>query len=136
MSRRTPTAEVPRSMGARPGTAAMPSPSGSGSASRRHSAGSRLVAGQEKTKFRCRDRVGWAFTFVAAAYNLSRDSQFGQRIRGPLAVEICDGVVDGVVERDGVGEGLVGEVMGLEVAPDRLDVIEFGRVFRQPLDSE
>ena len=67
---------------------------------------------------------------------LSRDSQFGQRIRGPLAVEICDGVVDGVVERDGVGEGLVGEVMGLEVAPDRLDVIEFGRVFRQPLDSE
>ena len=41
-----------------------------------------------------------------------------------------------MVERDGVGEGLVGEVMGLEVAPDRLDVIEFGRVFRQPLDSE
>src|ERR1700723_2178064 len=67
---------------------------------------------------------------------LSRDSQFGQRIRGPLAVEICDGVVDGVVERDGVGEGLVGEVMGLEVAPDRLDVIEFGRVFRLPLDKE
>src|ERR1700723_1794514 len=66
---------------------------------------------------------------------LSRDSQFGQRIMGPLAVEICDGVVDGVVERDGVGEGLVGEVMGLEVAPDRLDVIEFGRVFRQSLDS-
>ena len=68
--------------------------------------------------------------------SLSRDSQFGQRIRDPLAVEICDGVVDGVVERDGVGEGLVGEVMGLEVAPDRLDVVEFGRVFRQPLDGE
>ena len=67
-----PRPEVPRSMGARPGTAAMPSPSGSGSASRRHSAGSRLVAGQEKTKFRGRDRVGWAFTFVAAAYNLVR----------------------------------------------------------------
>jgi hypothetical protein len=44
--------------------------------------------------------------------------------------------VDGVVERDGVGEGLVGEVMGLEVAPDRLDVVEFGRVFPQPLDGE
>ena len=28
-----------------------------------------------------------------AALTLSRDSQFGQRIRGPLAVEICDGVV-------------------------------------------
>ena len=31
-----------------------------------------MVAGQEKTKFRGRDRVGWAFTFVAAAYNLVR----------------------------------------------------------------
>jgi hypothetical protein len=40
------------------------------------------------------------------------------------------------VERDGFGEGLVGEVMGLEVAPDRLDVVEFGRVFPQPLDGE
>ena len=30
------------------------------------------VAGQDKTKFRGRDRVGWAFTFAAAAYNLVR----------------------------------------------------------------
>jgi transposase len=30
------------------------------------------VAGQEQTKFRGRDRVGWAFTFAAAAYNLVR----------------------------------------------------------------
>jgi hypothetical protein len=30
------------------------------------------VAGQEKTKFRGRDRVGWAFTFAAAAYDLVR----------------------------------------------------------------
>ena len=29
------------------------------------------VAGQEKTKFRGRDRVGWAFTFASAAYNLA-----------------------------------------------------------------
>ena len=33
-------------------------------------------------------------------------------------------------------EGLVGEVMGLKIAPDRLDFIEFGGVFRQPLDGE
>src|SRR5580692_9958909 len=59
MSRRTPTAEVPRLMGARPGTAAMPSASGSGSASRRHSAESRW------TKFRGRDRVGWSFANTA-----------------------------------------------------------------------
>ena len=32
----------------------------------------KTVAGQKKTKFRGRDRVGWAFTFAAAAYNLIR----------------------------------------------------------------
>jgi transposase len=32
----------------------------------------KAVAGQDKTKFRGRDRVGWAFTFAAAAYNLVR----------------------------------------------------------------
>ena len=32
----------------------------------------KTIAGQEKTKFRGRDRVGWAFTFSAAAYNLVR----------------------------------------------------------------
>jgi hypothetical protein len=32
----------------------------------------KTVAGQEKTKLRGRDRVGWAFTFAAAAYNLVR----------------------------------------------------------------
>jgi transposase len=32
----------------------------------------KTVAGQEKTSFRGRDRVGWAFTFAAAAYNLVR----------------------------------------------------------------
>src|SRR3984885_2425923 len=32
----------------------------------------KTIAGQEKTKFRGRDRVGWAFTLTAAAYNLVR----------------------------------------------------------------
>jgi transposase len=32
----------------------------------------KMIGGQEKTKFRGRDRVGWAFTFAAAAYNLTR----------------------------------------------------------------
>jgi transposase len=32
----------------------------------------KTVAGQAKTKFRGRERVGWAFTFAAAAYNLVR----------------------------------------------------------------
>jgi len=30
----------------------------------------KIIAGQEKTKLRGRERVGWAFTFAAAAYNL------------------------------------------------------------------
>src|ERR1700692_322216 len=32
----------------------------------------KTVAGQEKTKYRGRARVGWAFTFAVAAYNLTR----------------------------------------------------------------
>jgi hypothetical protein len=32
----------------------------------------KTVARQEKIRFRSRDRVGWAFTFAAAAYNLVR----------------------------------------------------------------
>ena len=32
----------------------------------------KTVAGQEKTKYRGRERVGWAFTFAVAAYNLMR----------------------------------------------------------------
>ena len=32
----------------------------------------KTIAGQEKTRFRGVGRVGWAFTFAAAAYNLIR----------------------------------------------------------------
>lgn len=32
----------------------------------------KTMAGQRKTRFRGLDRVGWAFTFAAAAYNLVR----------------------------------------------------------------
>ena len=32
----------------------------------------KMVAGLEQTKFRGRDRVGWAFSFAATAYNLTR----------------------------------------------------------------
>jgi hypothetical protein len=40
----------------------------------------KTVARQEKTKLRGRDRVGWAFTFAAAAYNLVR---LPNRLVGP-----------------------------------------------------
>ena len=32
----------------------------------------KTIARQDKTKFRGRDRVGWAFAFAAAAYDLVR----------------------------------------------------------------
>jgi len=67
---------------------------------------------------------------------LSRDSWRGQRIGDAVTVEIDDGVMDGLVERGEVFEGLVGEVMGLKIAPDRLDFVEFRGVFWQPFDGE
>jgi hypothetical protein len=53
-----------------------------------------------------------------------------------LPVEFLDGGMDRLVERGEIGEGLMGEVMRLEIVPDDLDVIEFGRVFGQPFDCE
>ncbi len=45
-------------------------------------------------------------------------------------------VMDSSVERVGVGEGLVGEVMRLEIAPDGFDVVRFRRILGQPLDGQ
>src|SRR5215212_7909216 len=57
-------------------------------------------------------------------------------MRLSLMVAAGDGVMDGAVESIGIDEGTVGEIMLLEVAPASLDVIQFGGVFRQPLDGE
>src|SRR3954469_18308997 len=51
-------------------------------------------------------------------------------------VETGDGVRDGAFESVGIGEGSVGELMLLEVAPASFDVVQLGGVFRQPLDGE
>src|SRR4051812_5001865 len=53
-----------------------------------------------------------------------------------LAVEGLDGLMDGGVEGVGVAEGPVGEVVALQVAPGALDVVQLGRVLREPLDRE
>jgi hypothetical protein len=42
----------------------------------------------------------------------------------------------GAFESIGIGEGTIGEIMLLEVAPASLDVIWLGSVFRQPLKGE
>ena len=68
--------------------------------------------------------------------NLSRDSLVDQRILFPLEVQGLDGGVDGLVEEVCVCEGLMGKKVGLEVSPDGFDIVEFGRVFGQPLDAQ
>ena len=40
--------------------------------------------------------------------------------------------MDGAIERVGVGEGLVGEMMGFEIVPDNLNVIELGGMRGRP----
>ncbi len=51
-------------------------------------------------------------------------------------VETGDSVRDGAGESVGIGEGIIGEIMLLEVAPASLDVIQLGGVFRQPFEGE
>ena len=67
---------------------------------------------------------------------LSRDSPVDQRIDTSLAVQGFHRHVDFAVEGFGIGKCLMGQIMRLEIAPDNLDVIEFRRVFGQPLDGE
>jgi hypothetical protein len=71
-----------------------------------------------------------------AVRTLSRDSRLGQRIDHSLLIKVFDGRMDCLVECVDVGECLMGEVMRLQVVPDDLDIIEFGRVFWQPLNGE
>ena len=44
--------------------------------------------------------------------------------------------MDFAVEVFDVVEGHVGKIVGLQIAPNCLDVVEFGRVFGQPLDAQ
>src|SRR3954452_19438746 len=53
-----------------------------------------------------------------------------------FVVETGDSVRDGAFESVGIGKGTIGQIMLLEVAPASFDVVQFGGVFRQPLDSE
>ena len=59
-----------------------------------------------------------------------------QGMRLSLVVETGDSVRDGVGESIGIGEGSVGELMLLEVAPASFDVVQLGGVFRQPFEGE
>lgn len=67
---------------------------------------------------------------------LSRDSRVAQRIGVSFSIQCCDGNVDVTIEMLWVSEGLMGEVVGLEIEPDAFDVIEFGGIFWQPFDRQ
>src|SRR3954469_13283049 len=53
-----------------------------------------------------------------------------------LGVELSNRFVAGAVEIVRSGERLMSEVMPLQVAPDRFDVVELRGVFRKPFDPE
>jgi hypothetical protein len=57
-------------------------------------------------------------------------------MRFSLQVEIGHGLVNGSVEVIDLGEGTMGEVVLLEIAPAAFNVVEFGSVFRQSFDGE
>src|SRR4051812_6408103 len=57
-------------------------------------------------------------------------------MRLSLVVETGDSLRDCAIENVGIGEGTIGEIMLLEVAPAALNVIQFRGVFRQPLKGE
>src|SRR3954452_5939924 len=63
---------------------------------------------------------------------LSRSSVVGQRMVVSFGVELHDGLMDGAIEVFRFPERLMGEVMPLQVAPDRFDVVELGSIFRTP----
>src|SRR3954467_75709 len=67
---------------------------------------------------------------------LSSSSMVSQRMAASFGIEFPDGVVDGLIEVVRSGEGLMSEVMPLEVAPETLDIVQLRSVFRQPLDPE
>jgi hypothetical protein len=53
-----------------------------------------------------------------------------------FGIEFHDGFMDRAVEVIRAGEGLVSEMMPLQVAPENLDVVQLRSIFRQPLDRE
>ena len=73
---------------------------------------------------------------VAGSHRLSSDSVVGQRMAISFTVELHDGLMDRVIEVFGAREGLVSELVSLQVAPELFDVVELRSVFGQPLDPE
>ncbi len=58
------------------------------------------------------------------------------RMAVSFGIELHDSFMDGAVEVIRAGEGLVSEVMPLQVAPENLDVVQLWSIVRQPRDRE
>ena len=78
---------------------------------------------------------GWTRATVVLL-SLSRDSWLGQRKGDTLVIQIIHRLVDCAVECIAVGEGLMGEMVRLEIMPDDFDVVQLRRILGQPLDGE
>src|SRR3954452_7357967 len=70
------------------------------------------------------------------AAQLSSPPANGRWMGLSFVVEAGNSVGDGAFESVGIGEGTIGQIMLLEVAPASFDVVQLGGVFRQPLDGE
>jgi hypothetical protein len=91
----------------------------------------KMQAAREKLK-----KLGMPVALPIVGFLLSRDSRLDQRKGRSLLVQFLGRFVDGRVEGVGVREGLMGEVVSLEVTPDCFNVVQFRSVFRQPLDGQ
>ena len=80
-------------------------------------------------------KENWPATY-AEVETLSRDSWLGQRKGHALGVQCADGLVDRMVEVVSIDERLVRKVVCLEVVPDAFDIVQLGRIFRQPFERE
>src|ERR1051325_5180746 len=73
---------------------------------------------------------------VSGAQELSSSSMVGQQMAVSFGIKLDDSLVNGAVEVIRAGEGLMSEVMPLQVAPDPFNIVQLRGVFRQPLDRE
>src|SRR4051812_21031210 len=75
---------------------------------------------------------------IGPAYSraLSSSSMVGQQMAVSFGIKLDDSLVNGAVEVIRAGEGLMSEVMPLQVAPDPFNIVQLRGVFRQPLDRE
>src|SRR3954469_23101914 len=64
---------------------------------------------------------------------LSSSSMVGQQMAVSFGIKLDDSLVNGVVEVIRAGEGLMSEVMPLQVAPDPFNIVQLRGVFRTPL---